>query len=63
LLGENLRRDIELTFWKYVASKSVVVHYDRTPILRESDKQYIIINFPKWTLAKVLGVDFTGNAN
>ncbi len=46
---------------KYVAGKSVVVHYDRTPISRESDKQYIIINFPKWTLAKVLGVDFTGH--
>jgi len=53
ILGLHLR--------KYVASKSVVVHYDRTPILRESDKQYIIINFPKWTLAKVLRVDFTGH--
>jgi hypothetical protein len=52
ILGLELR--------KYIAGKKIFVHYDRTPILRGSDKQYIIVNFHKWTLAKVI-VDFTGH--
>ncbi|WP_236750609.1 hypothetical protein [Acidianus sp. HS-5] len=53
ILGLNLR--------KYVAGKRIIVHYDRIPILRNSDRQYILINFRNWTLASIVRIDFTGH--
>ncbi|MBB5254076.1 hypothetical protein [Sulfurisphaera ohwakuensis] len=53
IIGLNLR--------KYVVGKKIFVYYDRTPVLRDSDKQYILTNFHKWSLAKVMRIEFTGH--
>ena len=52
---------IGLKLREYVVGKRIKVYYDRTPILREADKQYIYINFRNWTLANVIKIDFTGH--
>lgn len=52
---------VGLELRKYVAGKRITVHYDRKPILRESDKQYILLNFHKWASANVIRVYFTGH--
>lgn len=46
---------------EYVRGRKIFMYYDRSPILRGADRELIRINFPKWTLATIVGIDFTGH--